>query len=63
MVPKTLETAVKEKSFVRSVRNSLQSFQCERAVVVERQVAQRHAALGGQHLPRDEVGMVLHLRQ
>ena len=62
IVPSTLLIAVKRER-LRAVEQLGQVGQVELAVGGQRHPAQLDAALGGEHVPRHDVGVVLHVRQ
>ena len=59
--PRTLDAWVNAKTLVRSVTSASRSVEVEPAVVGDRHPAQGRAGAAAQLLPRDEVGVVLHL--
>ena len=61
-VPSTLLIAVKANTLAPS-SSAVEVGEVELAVGGERDPAQLDAALGGEHVPRHDVGVVLHLRE
>ncbi len=60
MVPSTFDIAVNASSLAPS-SSCVEVGEVELEVVGERDPAQLDAALGGEHVPRHDVGVVLHL--
>ena len=59
-VPSALETCVTATSFVRGPSRRCELVQHQLAAIVDRHDLQHGARLLAQHLPRDDVGVVLH---
>ena len=60
IVPSTFDMAV-QRDQLRAVEQAVEVGEVEAVVVVDGEPAQLDAALLGQHQPRDQVGVVLHL--